>query len=234
MTTPSVVYRDTRERLTELLNDVGEAAAGIPVPSTPAWSLKDVVAHLCGLVTDWLDGNVDGYGTDAWTAAQVDPRREHSLQRVLDEWTEAAPKFEAKMAEPGTYGYPETMPYIATADLVVHEHDIRGALGRPGARDSMGVQLALKTYITGVRQRHAETGLGAMALRESDGRDWAIGTGAPAVTVSAPRFEIFRTLAGRRSRDRVLAYDWVGDVSDAYADLLLAPNFEWAASDLDH
>jgi hypothetical protein len=43
--------------------------------------------------------------------------------------------------------------------------------------------------------------------------DFAVtaGEGEPAVTVSAPEFELFRALTGRRSTDQVAAFDWTGD-----------------------
>lgn len=160
MKPPSEAYRDTRERLTGLLREAGQNAASTSVPSTPGWDVKDVVAHLTGLVTDWLDGRSDDYGSEAWTAAQVDARRDRSLADVLDEWTNRAPDLEARMDDPVAEGFPDYMPFLAVADAAIHEHDIRGALQRPGARDSIAVELGIKTYVTGVRQRHETTGLG--------------------------------------------------------------------------
>lgn len=234
MTTPSVAYRETRERITELLRDIDESRAGLPVPSTPDWTVKDVVAHLAGLVDDWLNHNVENYGADEWTAKQVDDRRDGSLAGILEEWTATAPKFEAIMDDPEAAGVFVEIPFISVADIAIHEHDLRGALGRPGARDSIAVQIGMKTYVTGLRRRHEAASLDPLLVSESDGREWPVGTGDPVASVSAPRFDLFRAMAGRRSRAQVLAFDWTGD-PEPFVDLfLIGPTFSWATADLDH
>jgi uncharacterized protein (TIGR03083 family) len=220
--------------VTALLRDIDESQAGLVVPSTPDWTIKDVVAHLSGLVADWLNDNVENYGADEWTAKQVDDRRGRSLAEVLEEWNVTAPKYEAMMDDPEAAGLFVEIPFISVADLAIHEHDLRGALGRPGARDSVAVQIGMKTYVTGLRRRHEAAGLGPLSIRETDGREWPVGTGDPVASVSAPRFDLFRAMAGRRSRAQVLAFDWVGD-PEPYVDLfLIGPTFSWAAVDLDH
>lgn len=232
MTTPGAAYQETRERITTLVRELDESQAGIQVPSTPGWTIKDVAAHLSGLVVDWTNGNTENYGADEWTARQVEERRTLSLDEVLEEWSAHAPGFEAMLDDPDA-NVPAHIPFITVADIAIHEHDIRGALGRPGARDSSAVLIGMKTYVTGVRQRHETSGLEPMVIRETDGRDWPIGTGEPIVTVSASRFELFRAMAGRRSRAQVLGLAWEGDPG-AFVDLFLAPGFAWSDSELDH
>lgn len=197
MTTPATAYRETRERVTALLQERDESQAGIRVLSTPGWTIKDVAAHLSGLVADWMNGNTDNYGADEWTERQVDERRDRSLAEVLEEWNASAPKFEAMLNDPDANDVPAHIPFITVADVAIHEHDIRGALGKPGARDSSAVLVGMKTYVTGVRQRHEASGHEPMVIRETDGREWSIGTGEPIVTVSAPRYELFRAMADK-------------------------------------
>ena len=228
------LYAETRERLSELVGDLDDDQAAIPVPATPGWSIHDVVAHLSGLVVDWLEGRVSNYGSVEWTAAQVETRRDLSLSEIVDEWTIASPKLEPLMDQTPEHGLPDFMPYLAISDLTTHEHDIRGALGRPGATDSGGVRLGMRTYVSGLRQRHAETDLPPMVIRETDGREWPIGTdGPPAASMAAPRFEIFRALTGRRSRAQVGAFEWSGD-AEPYLEIFLAHGFSWAGADLDN
>ena len=233
MTDLAGLYRETRERLTDLLREVDGTESATPVPSTPGWTVKDVAAHLSGLAADWVNDRVEDYGTETWTAHQVETRRILSLEEVLAEWSSTSPEFEARMDDPTARWVPEYAPYLAISDLTIHEHDIRGALGSPGARDSAGVQLGMKTYVTGVRQRHAEAGLGPMLIRETDGRDWPVGTGEPVITVSAPRFEFFRAMAGRRTRAQVRDFEWNGD-PEPFVELFLGPGFAWAGTELDH
>ena len=228
------LYREGRERVIELVRDLPEADASIQVPATPGWSVRDVVAHLSGLAADWNEGRVEGYGSDPWTATQVEARKDRSFPELLEEWAKESARLEPMLDGVPDHGFPEFMPYLAISDVAVHEHDIRGALGRAGGWDSGGIRLGVKTYITGFRQRHAATDLPPMLVRETDGREWPIGTGgSPAAVVAAPRFELFRALSGRRSRSQFLSYDWDGD-PEPYVDLFLAPAFSWADRDLDH
>ena len=233
LSTPSGAYRDARERLTELLGPLDDSDGSASVRSTPGWTVTDVAAHLAGLVADWLDGRAEGYGSAPWTEVQVLARRDRSIAEILEEWTAKAPRFEATMDDPTAHGLPDFMPYLAVADLAIHEGDIRGALGRPGGRDSAAVELGMKTYVTGVRQRHAETDLGPLLVVEDGGREWSVGRGEPRAAVTAARYELFRAMAGRRSREQVRRMSWSGD-ADAYVDLFLGPGFAWAEEDSDH
>jgi hypothetical protein len=51
------------------------------------------------------------------------------------------------------------------------------------------------------------------------GFDATTGDGDPGATVSAPEFELFRAMSGRRSRAQVAAFEWQGD-SGPYLDVL--------------
>src|SRR5262249_57966144 len=67
-------------------------------PAAPEWRVRDIVAHLSGVTADINAGNLDGVATDAWTARQVDTRREWSIERLLEEWGTEAAKVEAVVA----------------------------------------------------------------------------------------------------------------------------------------
>src|SRR4051812_32827214 len=96
-------YRGARLRLTELLTDA-DAAADTAVPTCPDWRVRDVVAHLSGGMVDAINGRLDGAGTDAWTARQVDERRRLPLAALLDEWNDAAPTVEPMLDMVGDIG----------------------------------------------------------------------------------------------------------------------------------
>jgi Mycothiol maleylpyruvate isomerase N-terminal domain len=66
-------YAESRRRITDLVAGLGQEAER-PVPTCPAWSVRDVIAHLAGVCADILAGNLAGIGTDAWADAQVRPR----------------------------------------------------------------------------------------------------------------------------------------------------------------
>src|SRR4051794_21599611 len=135
--TLGALYEETRQRVVNLVREAAFAdsfAAVAPVPACPAWRVRDVIAHLSGLATDIAAGNLDGAATDAWTAAQVDARRDLPLDELLAESDDVGPQLASFLDDfPGRYGAQ------VAADINVHEHDIRGALQRPGARDSAGI-----------------------------------------------------------------------------------------------
>ena len=93
------------------------------------------------------------------------------------------------------------------ADAVTHEHDLRHALGRPGARDSDALTIGV-TWVVGVLGGLYD-GAGEPALRvESESIAMTAGTGAVGATVRASTFELGRAIVGRRTIAEVAAYEW--------------------------
>jgi uncharacterized protein (TIGR03083 family) len=246
------LYLDTRDRVAAIVADAGTEAATVPVPACPSWTVKDVVAHLTGICADVLSGNIAGAATDEWTAAQVDARRHVALADILTEWDDLAPKFAAMIDDfPGRYGNQ------VAADLAVHEQDLRGALGRPGARDSEAVAKAVDFLLVTVGDPGATAlGLGPLEV-SADGRSWIIGTGQAAAgdpaaaietalmtkEVPAPQraeakaalkgdpFELFRAMTGRRSADQIRSFEWSTD-PEPYIPLFAQGPFTLRTSDL--
>ena len=224
-------YLTAQQRLAELVRDAH--AGTTPVPACPGWSVRDVLAHLTGLCADVLAGNIAGAATDDWTAAQVEARRHLDVAAVLAEWAQVAPTFAAMLDDfPGWYGR------MVLADVTVHEQDIRGALGRPGARDTAALEASLDFVATTTAHPAAVAlGRGPLEIRagaqcwlagtddRSGGGDpvaaWtaAVATGAPppepaappVASVSSSPFELFRAFTGRRSIAQILALNWTGD-----------------------
>jgi len=197
-------YAEGRRRITELVHDLDDDTARAPVPACPAWSVHDVVAHLSGICADILEGRIDGVATDPWTAAQIAARTAVPLPDLLDEWGELAPKVEAVAATFGDAGDQWV------ADQATHEHDIRGALGAPGARDSQTAAIAVDFMVGGFLLGVAGRGLPVLEVRAGD-RTWASGPGEPAVRLRTERFEVMRSVAGRRSIDQLRALPWEGE-----------------------
>lgn len=220
------MYAAGRGRITELVSGLSDEEAAAPVPTCPEWSLKDVVAHCAGVCDDVLTGRIEGVATDPWTEAQVAARRDWSLAEVLAEWTEKAPQVEA-IAEhfPGRVGTQWVL------DVTTHEHDIRHALGRPGAQDTEAVEAAFWFLRGGLATSIASHGLAPLELRAGE-QSWVLGgegctdlaavlmgedppidvPGAElAATVEASAFDWVRALTGRRSLAQVRAFKWSGE-----------------------
>src|SRR5207247_4824175 len=115
-------------------------------------------------------------GTEEWTGAQLDTRRGASLEDLLAEWGIVAPQYAAMIDDfPGWYA-DQTV-----GDVTVHEHDIRGALGRPGRRQSEAVERSLD-FLLGTIVHAGARGLGLPPLQIRAGeRSWVVGTGEPAL-----------------------------------------------------
>jgi uncharacterized protein (TIGR03083 family) len=127
-------YRQVRERVRAVVRETGDDRLDRPSPATPRWTVHDVLAHLVGVTADAVEGRLDGVATDAWTQAQVDRRRGRTVGELLAEWDDYGPRFEALMD-----ALPQEVSGQAVFDAVTHEHDLRCALGRPGARDRAAV-----------------------------------------------------------------------------------------------
>ena len=202
----TAVYRETRERITAMLEGCSDAQASRTVPACPHWTVKDVAAHLTGIVADVLAGRIDGVATDPWTEAQVGARREQGLAETVAEWREAALALEAQL---GPGGAPAQMIF----DEVTHEHDLRGALEEPGARDSAAIGVGLDFVASAFGGPLTERGLGPLRLHGDGGRVWVIGDGDPAATLSATSFDLLRATSGRRTVDEIAGLGWDTDPS---------------------
>jgi uncharacterized protein (TIGR03083 family) len=210
---PGAIYAETRERVALLVSSLSPDELAAKVPATPAWSPRDIVGHLAGVASDVVTGNVAGRGSDPWTAAQVEARRAVSLAEVLAEWAETAKHLEP-LLDTGV-GFPDNLRVVA--DCYLHEQDIRGATGRPAARDAAGMHMSLDLVIVGLGGRLDESGLPALRLLAA-GREWSAGSSAIGATVTAPdAFELLRCLFSRRSRTQVAALGWEGD-AERYLD----------------
>ncbi|HVL81279.1 MAG TPA: maleylpyruvate isomerase family mycothiol-dependent enzyme [Actinomycetota bacterium] len=199
------VYRQTRERVTDLVRNLSPEDLQTSVPASPDWSVKDVVAHVTGITCDALDGKLEGTGTDEWTEAQVGARRERSIEEVLEEWGTRAPQLEDAVDS-----FPPAVGLALIQDLYCHEQDIRGALHAPGARDSEAAQLSLEFNLERLRRRIDKHGLPTLRVRTAS-TEWTLGDGEPQATVEADDFELSRALAGRRTLDEIRAMRWDGD-----------------------
>jgi len=198
-------YRDARTTLLSLTGDLDDGGLARPVPATPGWDVRDVVGHVVGIVSDLLDGNLAGVGSDDWTAAQVTARRGVPFADVLAEWSERAPVLEEQVAS-----WPAEFASQLVSDLALHDLDVRGALDRRDGRDTPAVQLAFDYYADQFGVRLDEAGAGAVRV-ETPETTRVVGAGDPTVSVAASRFELLRALAGRRSAVQIRAYRWDGD-----------------------
>ncbi len=204
--TSLAAYHDLRERVTVMLAGVDDAdATVIRVDACPAWTVVDIAAHLCGVTVDILDGNLDGVATEAWTASQVERLAPLGLAGILERWAEAGPVVESLAA-----GFPPGAAAQMVFDATTHEHDLRNALGQPGARDADSVLVGLGFMESAMDGFVRGAGLPALEVRSPQ---WSavMGDGEPEVEVEASTFELFRSFGGRRSESQIRSLAWTGD-----------------------
>jgi uncharacterized protein (TIGR03083 family) len=217
----SDAYRTLRSRVSGLVLDAGDDACGAIAPATPEWRVHDVLAHLVGVTADILAGRLDGVASDAWTDAQVRPRRDLPTAALLAEWDETGPQVEPMI--PGFGAVAGQM----VGDASTHEHDIRDALGRPGARDSDAVHVGSHWMAAHMGRFHRDAGHGVLRI-ETDLWSETFGDEPPATTLRVSAFEVLRAATGRRSEAQIAAFGWLGT---AHPEVVVMPIFVPRAED---
>jgi uncharacterized protein (TIGR03083 family) len=198
-------YRERRGVIGDLVRALPDATVSAQVPACPAWTVKDLLAHLVAICTDTQAGRIDGVGSEEWTDRQISERRDRSIDQLLQEWDGAAPGFEEMMES--------VHPAIAggiIGDLVTHELDLRGAIDSPGGTDSEAFELALDSHVRFFGRRVKQAELPALEVRSGE-RVWTAGAGDPIGKLEGEAFEILRSLTGRRTLDQVEGLAWSVD-----------------------
>jgi uncharacterized protein (TIGR03083 family) len=191
------LYHETRERIIALVRGHDDAAWSTAVAACPGWSVRDVVAHLTAVAEDWASGRLAGPPTDEQTAAQIARFGGREVAEFLAAWTDAAAQLDHLVETTGV------APPLG--DIICHEHDVRGAMGRPGARDSAAVWWASDRLLTDLRT--------PVPLRVTvEDAQYRSGPADRAeIQLRTTRFEALRWRTGRRSLDQLAAMDWSGD-----------------------
>jgi uncharacterized protein (TIGR03083 family) len=223
---PWPIYAEGRDRLIELVRTLDDADVARPVPLTPDWSIRDVLAHVCGLNADIAAGIRTGLGTPARTTHQVRSRAGRSLESICEEWLANADAMRAAMDDDPFLGH------RLTADLTVHRHDVEHALGARSADiepADPATRCGAHTYASVVTDLVLERSGIELRIELDDGSTFtssatssATANATPGVedraeitlqgiTLRASPFDWLRTATGRRSRGEVLTLDWSGD-----------------------
>jgi uncharacterized protein (TIGR03083 family) len=217
-------YRNARERMSELAGGIDATMAALTVPACPDWSVADLFAHVAGIAADLSAGvRPEGGDTQAWVDRQVAERRGRPVADTVAEWNLAGPRFEAMIAD-----RPDRL-WGLTYDTVVHEHDLRNAIGAPGARDSTGVEVAAELGLRLVETDLAAKGLPAFCWIDDEGTERVVGEGAPELRLRASAFDALRLLGSRRTLDQLRAAGFDGDLDRYLAGLV---HMDLPASDL--
>lgn len=217
------MYARQRRALADLVTGLDDRQLALPVPATPLWSVRDVVAHLVAITAD-LNAQRFGPGDpEVWTAEQVGSRRHRSIESLIEEWDAEAPTFEDGLR---LFGYELGSHFIG--DLVQHSQDIRSALELGRIADEETLVVALDFYLDCFHRAVLEADAGALLVHVGD-VEWHLGTGPVTATLSTTAFELLRSIGGRRSAAQIRSLSWTGEVERL---LPLVSAYGLAADDL--
>jgi hypothetical protein len=122
---------------------------------------------------------MDGVASEAWTNRQVQRHAQDSVADLLAVWEINAAVF-AKILP----NIPQPVISQFMFDQTTHEHDIRTAVGKPGARDTLAVAVA-EGFIRNSLAQQSDPAIAQLANHKLTG------------------FEYLRSLSGRRSRAQI-------------------------------
>ena len=121
MTDWGALYRDNVAAVSALAGNLTDEQLATTVPGTPAWTVRDVLAHLAGGAADAVTGRMDGAPGPEWTARHVGERCELPVADLVEELR----SHQDAVAE-STVDSPR--PAIVW-DVAVHHADLHEALG---------------------------------------------------------------------------------------------------------
>ena len=225
-------YEKGLDELCGLLEGLDDAAMATVVPACPAWTVGDLLAHLVGVAEDTSRGGYFAGAMEAWRdpalAEARDAWTDGHLHRIPDRTRDALLRGlhvhggrvvqSLRRGDGPPAAGPAWMVAAPVADLAVHLADLREALG--AAPDTAGApaRFGFGAYRDWLHQRLVAEGLPGIRLTDGQ-REWSVGPGDPVGSVTAPAYELFRMITGRRSADGIRRYDWTTDPSP-YLDVI--------------
>lgn len=200
------LYEVLRGELIDLVRSLAASDLERPVAATPAWRVRDVLAHVVGITADLNSLRFDVADGDAWTARQVTERRESDIEAIVGEWDRESPLFEDGLR---LLGYEIGSHYVA--DLHAHLQDVRSALGLPAHDTHITVLVSLDFFLGSLDEALREARAGSVSITAGDEKHIA-GDGAIQASVQAEPFELLRVLSARRSPAQIRSLEWAGDL----------------------
>lgn len=195
-------YHATRRRVSDLVRALDADAVRTRVPACPDWTVHQLVAHMSGIPEALTSGSFPAGDTQAWLDGLVIERQDVPVLELLDRWEACAA---------GTSAIIDGGAHQLFIDAISHEHDLRGAVGQPGARGSAEVRATVQLLLDLLAPAISDAGLGALVVDSGEVR-WASQFARPGCTLRVDPWEAIRVLQSRRTADEVRALPLSGDV----------------------
>jgi uncharacterized protein (TIGR03083 family) len=183
-------------------------SGGRRVPACPEWTVTDLLGHLTAIAERVL-ARRGGTPPPA-------PDGPLGVPALLDRWDEVGAEVDRRLAAVGG-----NSGEIMVMDAYTHELDLRAALGVPPPAEHAAWAPSFELLVRGFSGSLAGRELRPLSLRTTGGSTWTAGTGRPTASVTAPAYDLYRALAGRRSLGQLAELEW----SEAPEPWL--PAFEW-------
>jgi uncharacterized protein (TIGR03083 family) len=191
----SVAYRNVRHNVTKMLTE-HSPAEDHAIPACPQWTVCDVLAHLAGTAALAI-GRMSGA-----MPVRRTPAGSNDIVSLLGEWDWMGPEVERLLTE--------RTGNLLVMDSFTHELDIRYALGEPLPAAHPAFARAFEMLITGFAASIAAHNLPALQL-VVDGTQWTVGPGMPVGVLTASGYDLYRSLAGRRTTEQITRLGWSRD-----------------------
>lgn len=201
-----------QQRVIALVGGRPSEQTEVTVPACPDWTVRDLFSHMVGLGSDVVAGDEPDDHNESWTRKQVAARADRDVAALVDEWEATAEPLREWMRANGTR---------PLGDVTIHEQDLRGALGEPGAQDTPALAAIRDTFVGRFADR-----LGDLQPIALVGESWqwvssgSVDDAAVRVRVRASDFDLARAVMSRRSANQLRSWTARGDVEpylDAFA-----------------
>jgi uncharacterized protein (TIGR03083 family) len=123
MTDWGALYREHVAAVSALAPTLTEEQLATKVPATPAWTVREVLAHLAGVATDAVTGRMDGAPGPEWTSRHVSERVALPISELVTELQSRQDAVAESVAD-------SPSPALVW-NLAVHHADLHEALGLP-------------------------------------------------------------------------------------------------------
>lgn len=123
MTDWGALYEQHVADVSALASDLTDDQLASVVPATPAWTVREVLAHLAGGASDAVTGRMDGAPGPEWTSRHVGERAGLPVAELVDELRSRQDAVAESVAD-------NQAPALVW-NIVVHHADLHEALDRP-------------------------------------------------------------------------------------------------------